>query len=320
MYSVKIENCGNPGKMLQPLTLKDKPLFDLYARQTQGTLSTYAFAPLYVWRKLFQFYWTIIDDRFCVFANQDGDYFMPIIPMGKATSDKAIYKSYAFMLEANRATHITRIENVPESLVPFFRELGFRVTFKETEYLYKSGSLIELRGNSYKSKRAAYNAFTRNHPNVTLSPYQPQDFSDCLALYELWQKERRTKSRDPFYQAMLEDSRHAHHTGLRNAAHLGLEGSVVHIGGKLNGYIFGYPLNARVFSIIFEIANLRFKGLPQFLFRQFCQEKAAYPFINAMDDSGLENLRRVKLSYHPTEQVQSYNAVLPLNHEMGTLV
>ena len=85
--------------MLQPLTLKDKPLFDLYARQTQGTLSTYALAPLYVWRKLFQFYWTIIDDRFCVFANQDGDYFMPIMPMGKAPSEKAICESYAFMLE-----------------------------------------------------------------------------------------------------------------------------------------------------------------------------------------------------------------------------
>ena len=171
--------------MLQPLTLKSKPLFDHYARQTLGKLSTYALAPLYVWRELFQFYWTIIDNRFCVFADQDGNYFMPIMPMGGTPSEKAIRESYAFMLETNHAKQIARIENVPEDLLPFFRALGFQAIVKETEYLYKTESLIQLRGNRYKSKRAAYNAFIRNHPEVTLSPCQPKNLSDCLALHEL---------------------------------------------------------------------------------------------------------------------------------------
>ena len=304
--------------MLQPLTLGDKSLFDYYARKTSWELSTYAFVPIYVWRELFQFYWTIIDNQLCVFACQNGDYFMPIMPLGKSPSMKAICESYLFMLETNRAKSIARIENVPEALQPFLRDLGFQVFKKETEYLYSTDLLVQLKGTRYKSKRGAYNTFIRNQPDVTLAPYQLEDYSDCLELYELWRQDRRKTSYDPFYQGMLEDSEHAHHVGLLNAGELGLEGIVVRIEGKLKGYSFGYPLNNRVYCIIFEITDTRLKGIAQFLFREFCRRKATYPFINAMDDSGLENLKRVKLSYHPAEQIRSYNAVFPIE-DVSTL-
>jgi hypothetical protein len=306
--------------MLQPLTLRDKSLFDRYARKAFWVLSTYALAPIYVWRELFQFYWTIIDDQFCVFACQNGDYFMPIMPLGTSPSRRAICHSYLFMLETNQAQSIARIENVPEALLPFFRDLGFRVFEKETEYLYSTHLLIQLKGTRYKSKRGAYNAFIRNHPEVTLAPYQPEDYSDCLELYELWRQNRWKTSYDPLYQGMLEDSEHAHRVGLLNAVELGLEGIVVRVEGELKGYSFGYPLNSSVYCIIFEITDTRLKGIAQFLFREFCRRKAIYPFINAMDDSGLENLKRVKLSYHPDEQVRSYNAVFPIDYESTLII
>ena len=299
--------------MLQPLTLGDKSLFDYYARKTSCELSTSAFAPIYVWRELFQFYWTIIDNQLCVFACQNGDYFMPIMPMGASPSREAIRKSYLFMLETNQAKSIARIENVPETYVPFFHDLGFRVFRKETEYLYTTDFLIQLKGNRYKSQRGAYNSFIRNQSEMTLAPYQPEDYSDCLELHELWLQERRKSCYDPLYQGMLEDSEHAHRVGLLNAEELGLDGIVVRIEGKLKGYSFGYPLNNKIYCIIFEITDTRRRGIAQFLFRELCRRKANYPFINAMGDSGLENLKRVKLSYHPTGQILSYNAVFPVD-------
>lgn len=299
--------------MLQPLTLRDKALFDCYARKTSSELSTYALAPIYVWRELFQFYWTIIDNQLCVFACQNGDYFMPIMPLGKSPSRKAICESYLFMLETNRAKSIARVENVPKTSLPFFQDLGFRVFVKGTEYLYSTDLLVQLKGTRYKSKRGAYNAFIQIQPEVTLAPYRLEDYSDCLELFELWRHERRKTSHDPLYQDMLEDSEYAHREGLLNAVELGLEGIVVRIEGKLKGYSFGYPLNNRVYCIIFEITDTRLKGIAQFLFREFCRRKAVYPLINTMDDSDLENLKRVKLSYHPTEQIRSYNAVFPVD-------
>ena len=300
-------------RTLQPLTLRDKSLFDQYAGKTFWKLSTYSLAPIYVWQGMFQFHWTIIDGQLCVFACQNGDYFMPIMPLGNSPSRKAIRESYLYMLENNRAKSIARIENVPKALIPFFRDLGFRVFQKGTEYLYSTNLLVQLKGTRYKSKRAAYNAFIRNQSEMTLAPYQPEDYSDCLELYELWRHERQKTSDDPLYQGMLVDSEHAHRAGLLNAVELGLEGIVVRIEGELKGYSFGYPLNNKVYCIIFEITDTRLKGISQFLFREFCRRKRIYPFINAMDDSGLENLKRVKLSYYPAEQICSYNAVFPID-------
>ena len=274
-------------------------------------LSRYAFAPHYVWRTFFDFYWTVIDDQFCLFANQDGDYFMPILPMGASLNQKVIHQAYAFTLEVNRAKQIARIENVPACLIPFFQEMGFQAVQKETEYLYETDALIQLKGDRYKSKRAAYNVFVRNHPAAQLEPYQPAHLGDCLALYESWGQERGARSHDHVYQAMLEDSRHSHRTGLMNYEELGLVGRVVFIDGVLKGYTFGYPLSSDIFCVLFEVTDLGIKGLAQFLFREFCREQSAYRWINTMDDSNLANLKRVKLSYRPVKQLSSYNLFLP---------
>ena len=274
-------------------------------------LSRYGFAAHYVWRNFFDFYWTTIDDQFCLFANQDGDYFMPIPPLGTSLSQEVIRQAYTFTLEANRAKQIARIENVPPDLVPFFQEMGFHAVEKEREYLYETQALIQLKGDRYKSKRAAYNLFVRNHPAAQLTPYQDAHLADCLALYESWQQERGARCPDDIYRAMLEDSQHSHRTGLMNHEELGLIGRVVFINGNLKGYTFGYPLNSEIFCVLFEVTDLQTKGLAQFLFREFCREQAAHRWINTMDDSGLENLKRVKLSYRPAKQLSSYNLFLP---------
>ncbi len=274
-------------------------------------LSRYAFAPHYVWRNFFDFYWTIIDNQFCLFANQDGDYFMPLPPMGGSLSQKVIRQAYAFTLETNRAKQIARIENVPASLILFFQQMGFHAVQKETEYLYETDALIQLKGNRYKSKRAAYNLLIRNQPAAQLQSYQSTYLGGCIALYESWKQERWGQFHDDIYRAMLEDSGRSHRAGLMNHKELGLVGRVVFIDGVLKGYTFGYPLNSEIFCVLFEITDLGIKGLAQFLFREFCREQAAYRWINTMDDSGLENLKRVKLSYRPAKQLPSYNLFLP---------
>ena len=253
----------------------------------------------------------MIDDRFCLFASQEGDFFMPILPMGASLSQKAIHRAYSFTLEANSARQIARIENVPPPMVPVLHQIGFHSIHKETEYLYETAALVQLKGDRYKSKRAAYNHLIRNHPTAELQPYRPTHLAGCLALYKSWQQERRERSNDEVYRAMLEDSWQAHHTALINYEKLGLVGRVVLIGGVVKGYTFGYPLNSGIFCILFEVTDLRIQGLAQFIFREFCREQASYRWINTMDDSGLENLKRTKLSYRPAKQLPSYNLFRP---------
>jgi len=306
---------------LRPLTLDDKPIFEAYARRTYTFLSGYAFAPLYVWRELFQFYWTLLDNHFCVFAKQGDDYFMPILPLGiseyrRSCQPRAsrtlnvVQEAYRFMLESNRNPHIARIENVPQEMLSFFEKHGFCTTLKETEYLYETEALGRLSGNRYKSKRHAYNAFVAHYPSSTLSPYCTDDRDECFALYDTWHTARASKCDDAIYRAMLDDSRIAHQLGVSHAEALGLLGRVVRINGEIRGYTFGYSLNVDMFCVLFEIADLGTKGLAQFIYREFCKELMdTYRWINAMDDSALENLKRVKRSYHPVRLIPSYNVL-----------
>ncbi|MCE2414878.1 DUF2156 domain-containing protein [Candidatus Poribacteria bacterium] len=300
---------------LQPLTLNDKPLFDEYARQMGTRLSNYTFAPLYVWKEHFQFYWVLLAEHLCIFAKQAEDYFMPILPMPcdpeNDTYRNVIRMAYQFMLESNRNPHIARIENVPQELRTFFEKDGFRATLKETEYLYETRTLGELRGNRFKSKRNAYNAFIERYPSAEFRPYCTADSEACFGLYDAWHAERAATCDDAIYCAMLEDSRSAHRIAIADAETLGLLGRVVRIDEEIRGYTFGHPLNADTFCVLFEITELGIKGLAQFIYRELCKElMGTYRWINAMDDSGLENLKRVKRSYYPSQLLPSYNIVI----------
>lgn len=83
-------------------------------------------------------------------------------------------------------------------------------------------------------------------------------------------------------------------------------GRIVKVDKEIRAFSFGFKLNAQTFCILYEITDLQVKGLAQFIFREFCREMADYKYINIMDDSGLENLKQVKLSYHPIKLVPAY--------------
>ncbi len=299
---------------LQPLTLNDKPMFDKYVHQMCPRLSSYAFAPLYIWQNHFQFYWTRLAEYLCIFAKQNDDYFMPILPMTSEFNScsylSVVCEAYQLMLESSRNPHIARIENVPQKMLSFFEKNGFCARLKEAEYHYETEALGRLRGNRYKSKRSAYNAFAARYPSATLDPYCSADRDGCFMLYDTWGTERAAQSDDEIYCAMLNDAQSAHRIAIAHADALGLLGRVVRIDGEIKAYTFGYPLNADTFCVMVEVADLNTKGLAQFIYREFCRElMGTYKWINAMSDSGLESLRRVKYSYHPTRLIPSYNVV-----------
>ena len=311
---------------LHPLTIDDKSTFDQFNSQPHLTLSHYAFAPIYIWQEFYRLHYSIIKslnhskidinteskEYLCIFAKQGIDYYMPILPIPceieKAHYQKIVLDSYQFMLESNRNPQFARIENIPEEFLPIFKDFGFEVFLKESEYLYDTKSLGELKGDDFKRQRNAYNSFIKHNPSAKFEPYEDIHLDDCLNLYETWQRDRSKKYDDPIYQAMIEDSRSAHTIGISNSQNLGLFGRIVRINNKVQAYTFGYSLNSDTFCSLFEISNLSIKGLAQYIYREFCKELSnTYKWINAMDDSGLENIKRVKQSYHPTQLIPSYN-------------
>ena len=164
------------------------------------------------------------------------------------------------------------------------------------DYIYLSKDIAELKGNGFKHKRANYNHFIKNY-EFHYMPFHHNMISECLNLFLKWGKNKKTSN--PCELQMIHDSLLAHDIALKNYKALGLVGRVIKIKDKIQAYTFGFELAIDTFCILFEIYNLTFKGISEFIFREFCKEFIRYKYINTMDDSGLEKLKSTKTSYRP---------------------
>jgi hypothetical protein len=197
------------------------------------------------------------------------------------------------------------IENVEEKDLRFYRNLGLECNLKSHDYVLSRQDLVDLRGNKFKSKRASYNYFNK-HFEYLYQPILLRDRKECLSLYSLWQRQRKACNSGFIYQGLLEDNGIALKEALKNYSKLGFKGNLARINNKVKAFTFGFELNSDTFCILYEITDLTIKGLAQFIFSKFASELKDYKYINIMDDSGLDNLKKVKLSYHPKFLMPAY--------------
>lgn len=181
--------------------------------------------------------------------------------------------------------------------------IDFKTMKKFPDYIYLTKDLAELEGKKYKHKRASCNYFEK-HYEFRYVPYKNSMRTECFKLFSKWASERRKKFKDPYYCQLLKDSSIAHKIALENYKPLGLIGRAIKIKNKICGYTFGFELTKDTFCILLEATDMRYKGISEYIFREFCKEMLRYTYINTMDDSGLENLRLSKLSYHPISYSQ----------------
>jgi hypothetical protein len=205
----------------------------------------------------------------------------------------------------NKNPEFAHLENIEERDLDFYRKLGFECSLKSQDYILNRQELSGLKGNKFKSKRASYNYFIK-HFDFSYKKLLPKDRKECFELYSLWEKERKTGNADSLYQGMLEDSRISLREALDNYSKLNFKGAMVQINQITKAFTFGFALSKETFCILYEITDLTIKGLAQFIFSRFAQELKDYKYINIMDDSGLDNLKKVKLSYHPKRLVPAY--------------
>ena len=280
--------------------LKQKDLFDSYNRQSPCPLSAFSFVQVFLWQDFFDFEFKVIDDHLCVLARHDVGSFFYLPPLGTGLGSCLVEQCFQELRQTNSKKKVARIENVPLNQLSLFSSEKYEVYRKGYEYLYHKQSLIDLEGNPYKSKRSDYNHFAKNY-NHRFEIFNSSMKAECLELFDQWAQGRRKKHADEIYQHMLNENRQVHELAMTHAKELDLVGRVVTIDGEIKGYTFGYALNKDIFCVLFEVADLDCKGLPVFMFREFCKDEVCQKFtlINAMDDFEMENVAQAKLSFRP---------------------
>lgn len=287
--------------------LEQRELVERYLKESPQPLSSFSFVNLFIWKDFFNFELRNIGGALCIFASDQAGTFLYLPPLGKKAGREVIDDCLVLMRERNKGSGVSRIENVPAAQLIHFPPEQFKCFAKGDEYCYYKKDLVELKGNNYKSKRGDYNYFTK-HYRAAYRAFAPADAPECLALYDRWAAARKKDARDETYLYMLEDNRQVHAAVFKHGADLGLTGRVVEVDGKIAAYTFGYALNKYIFCVLGEIADVTKKGLPVYIFSQFCDDPdaASFRFINVMDDFALENIQKAKMSFHPTMLFSSF--------------
>lgn len=287
------------------LVFTDKKTIETALRGMPRHLSAYSFVQMMMWKNLYRVAWTRFDRAVCVFFHDTLGAFMNGEPLGSTVTPEAVRDAFAYMDACNKNKAYSRIENVEEERVAFYRALGYKAVPKGGDYVCERTRLADLRGDRYKSKRASCNYFSKNY-DARYLPYTKADRQACFDLYDAWASGRAATTDDRVYTGMLGDSRTCLDTVLRTYAAFDLAGRVVVVDKRVKAFTFGYELNENTFCILYEVADLSVKGISQHIFRQVCREMTKYRYINIMDDSGLERLQSVKRSYRPAQVIPAY--------------
>jgi len=296
-----------PAAMLKKevISIDDKTRFEGFLKIAPHVLSVYNFANIFIWRKMFDIFFCIIKGCLCIFFKNKHDCFMYLPPQGKYISPEVLEECFAVMDSFNLNKQNSRIENIEAEDIDFYRTAGFSVYEKYPDYIYLRSDLADLKGDRFKSKRASYNYFCK-HYRFKYLPFKITCKDACISLCRLWMQNCKKTNSDYIYQSLLDDAFLVQTELMENFDKLGVIGRVVQIDDKIQAYSFGYELNKQTFCIIFEVSNKSYKGISQFIFREFCRELSQYKYINIMDDSGLVSLQKTKLSYRPFKQVPNY--------------
>jgi hypothetical protein len=312
--------------ILHPLQIKDQFRAHQCMMSTalggQTSLATWAFPPHYMWKDVLKYSWTEVNGWWCLFAEYADGLFMPLPPLGPSPGvgspssgslQDVLAHVMTIMETRNKGSQVTRIENIPAELQEVIRPWGYSLTQNDSDYVYQTTDLVQMKANAYKSQRAAYNRFFRAH-RIRVAPYRIVDRDGCLALFDRWvhQKEENAVPQigphGQITRVMLREAVSAHRVVLQEYRELGLTGRVVWVDGSIKAYAFGYPRSREVFCLLLEVADRSISGLAHYLFREFCREIQQYPFVNTMGDFGLPSVARTKHAYRPTQLVSNFIA------------
>jgi len=170
-----------------------------------------------------------------------------------------------------------------------------------SDYIYLTEDLINLRGKKFHSKKNHINKFKKlyEYEYVRLDG----GFVDeCLRIMEEWCAAKGCDCRKEGYCEKL-----ANIELLNNYGDLGCKGALIKVNGRFEAFTVGEMLNMDTAVIHIEKANSQIDGLYAFVNQQFCEKEwGDTTYINREQDLGVEGLRKAKLSYNPVKMVNKY--------------
>jgi hypothetical protein len=278
----------------KPLSLEDRgQITSFFSRQPPVT-SELTFTNLFMWRHHYKYQWCLGADSLLITGENAEGLPFGLPPVGPHDLTPSFRMLFDFL---SQLTPKPQIHRVPEILAQRYGEalsLAVEQDPANSDYVYRTESLINLSGRKYHRKRNHLNQF-RTRYSYTYEHLSKEYIEASLGLEEEWCR-LRSCAENP---ALLNEEQ-AIREALIHFDELDCHGGVILVDGRVVAFSLGEPLNPDTVVIHLEKANPEFSGSYAVINQEFCQHAwSDFTYINREQDLGEAGLRQSKLSYYP---------------------
>jgi hypothetical protein len=294
---------SKPQSGFKSLSISDKEIFDYYLSEYPPENSEFTFTNLFIWDFYYNFEFTRHDDALVLVARPQSGPVTIFPPIGGGDPSAIVKNVYHNLLNQGLDPLIQR---VPETMARQYFEndpqLRISLDRDNSDYVYKTEDLIDLKGRDYQAKRNHINKFNRLYKGEYVR-IKKENVHECLLLQETW-----CNLRDCTGIPELHAEDMAIRTAMEHFDELDIRAGAISINGKIEAFSMGGRLNKDTAVVHIEKANPRLEGLYQVINQQFAlYELANYEYINREQDLGDAGLRKAKLSYYPHHMVNKFS-------------
>ena len=278
----------------KPLSLEDREQITLCFRRSPPVTSELTFTNLFIWRHHYHFQWCFSANTLLIVGQTGDEPLFALPPVGEGNLSPALKQLLDYL---GRHVQKPELRRVPEL---FARDYAASLPLEvipdpaNSDYVYRTESLINLSGRKYHRKRNHLNQFRKEYS----SRYQSLGgdlIEACLDLEEDW-----CRLRSCVENPSLLSEEMAIREALLHFHQLDCLGGVILVDEKVVAFSLGEKLNPDTAVIHLEKANPEFSGSYAVINREFCQNAwSGFTYINREQDLGESGLRQAKLSYYP---------------------
>ncbi|MBA3237487.1 MAG: DUF2156 domain-containing protein [Parachlamydiaceae bacterium] len=277
------------------LRLEDKPIIDQALREHPLRLSDYPFTNLWFWDIHRHYTIATVDGFLCIrFVDEKNKNSVFLYPIGSGSRKSLIEK-----LSESEARF--RMRAVPEEGIAELQGLPLFIEAETAhfDYIYSYDDLLNLAGDHFQAKRNFIHQFEQKY----LFQYKEISFSllpKIIAAEEEWFNDH-TNPNDGMrreHEATLR--------GLKDFEFLNVYGGAIIIDNKVVAYSVAEYISEEMLLIHIEKALKGYKGAYAMINQQMLLHLKPVSFVNREEDLGLDNLFKVKQSYHPIQLVKKF--------------
>lgn len=288
---------------LKKVELSDKEWVDKILNNTKCPSLEYNFTSLYIWQEIYNT--NIMKYKDCLIVRFGKENKSFLFPAGENNIKEAV----EFIFNENRDNELCFGGIVEEQKNFLEKHYPGKFEYKEdrdmSDYIYKTESLINLKGKKLSSKRNHINRFIENNADWSYEEISESNINEVINMHSEWSCQMKDSKKEG-----LEEEAFAVRKALEHYNELKLCGGALRAGGKIIAFSMGDKLSDKTFLVHIEKAFADIQGAYPMINKQFVIHNCeGYEYVDREEDAGDEGLRKAKLSYNPCIILKKYNAV-----------